>query len=77
MKSSYKSGLEAGRQSGQSQTADVQAGIWITLVGTILSISALEHFTRLPWFANYPLAIVAGLLITAGYLQLKRLLFRK
>jgi uncharacterized membrane protein YccC len=52
-----------------------QAGIWITLVGAIISISALEHLTRWPWYVTYPLALIAGLAITAGYLKLKQFVF--
>jgi hypothetical protein len=66
--------LNSRRNSGL-QTA--RAGIWITLIATIVTVSALEHLTRLPWFATYPLALVAGLLITAAYIQLKSFLFRK
>jgi hypothetical protein len=57
------------------EPAGTQAGIWITLVGAIISISALEHLTRWPWYVTYPLALIAGLAITAGYLKLKQFVF--
>ena len=53
------------------------AGIWITLIGAIVAVSTLEHLTTWPWYATYPLALIAGLLITAAYLQLKKLIIGK
>ena len=76
-KSSYKESLQRGRKDGPQARAEGQAGIWITLVGAITAISALEHLTRWPWYATYPLALIAGLLITAAYLKLKEWLLRK
>jgi hypothetical protein len=76
-KSSYKEGLERGRKDGQQARAEGQAGIWITLVGAILAISTLEHLTKWPWYVTYPLALIAGLVITAAYLKLKSFILRK
>ena len=61
----------------KQQDPGTQAGIWITLIGAIITIAALEHLTKWPWYATYPLALVAGLLITAAYLQLKKSIFGK
>jgi hypothetical protein len=77
LNSRHNSGLQTARNSTHEQGSTARAGIWITLVATIVTVSALEHLTRLPWFAIYPLALIAGLLITAGYIQLKSFIFRK
>ena len=60
-------------KSSNRTGSEGQAGIWITLVGAILAISTLEHLTKWPWYVTYPLALIAGLAITAGYLKLKQL----
>jgi hypothetical protein len=64
-------------KSSSRSDSGAGAGIWITLIGAIVTISALEHLTKWPWYATYPLALIAGLLITAGYLKLKESLLRK
>lgn len=76
-KSGHKQGLQQGRKDGQQAVAESKAGIWITLIGAVVSITALEHLTKWPWYATYPLALIAGLLITVGYLKLKEMLLRK
>lgn len=76
--SGSKPGYLAGRKpSPKDGTAEVQAGLWVTLVAAVVAVAALEQLTSLPWFATYPLALFAALLITAGYLQLKKFVARK
>ncbi len=64
-------------QRERSTAQESRVGIWITVVAAFLTVGALDHFARWPWYATYPLALVAGLVITAAYLQIKAMILGK